>query len=132
SVPDWAKFVATPVYEIAQQYRMMMSSINSAARVGYVMRNAEALRGADGKIPPAALNKLMNDARTMAGDFSRKPGNPTVQKLDSISPYTNVMLRSTQNMWQRMKEDPQVLAMAMSGVILPKLYSDYIMSNWDK
>lgn len=130
-VPKIAMTVATPLTEAVMQYRIMMSSVHSAARVGYIMRNAERLRGANGKIPPAAMKKLMTEARTLAGDFSRKPGSPALQMLDSASPWFNVMLRSSQNLWQRVVKDPKIMGMMLTGVVMPRLYTDYVMSNWD-
>lgn len=131
-IPEWAKVVGSPAHELFQQYRMMMSSINNAARVGYVMRNQHMFTNASGTVDKAALKKVMTDARTLTGDVARKPGSPALQGYDSAAPYTNIMLRATQNMWQRMRDDKRVMAVALSGAIMPKLFSDTFMSNWDK
>lgn len=128
-------FASTPATAALQGYKNMLSSIHSAARVGFYARNIEMLIdefGSYDKIPNDKLKALQGDARTIAGDFSRKPGSKVLQRTDSAVPYFNVMLRTTQQMWQRAKEDPTVAAQMIYGAMMPSIASAIYMNNHSK
>lgn len=131
-VPRVVQVIGSPATLLVNQMRYMMSSIHSAARVSYVYQNmgAAAMKygGAD-KIPDDVAKRIFTDARVLAGDIARKPGSKALQVVDSAFPYTNIMLRTQQTLWQRLSKDPKLAALAVSGAIMPKVYSDWLMSN---
>ena len=131
-MPRWARYLASPMYVGVQQYRFFVNSMQEAAKVAYGYRNWEALRDPKtGKVSAADAKKLFADIRTTSsGDLVVLPGNPVMQGVASTFPFTNVVLRSAGSMVQRLR-DPRVQALFVSGVILPKLYSEYAMNHWD-
>lgn len=119
--------------EALNTLRYFINSMRNSANIGYVYRNIESTRLPDGTLNWDAVKKLMDDARVIGdGNVARRPANPGVQLLMSVSPYTGTTIRSATIRAQRMRTDPRMLATYVAGALMPKIYTEYLMSHWDK
>ena len=132
---DIGNIATSPIQAALFEYRAMMASLSNASRFAYMQQNmlmAAMKHGSYDAIPQKTIDKIINEGRTLAGNFTIKPGSKTLQGIDSISPFVNVQFQSTRNVYERMKGDPYIATMALSGALLPAIFSTHWMSTSNK
>lgn len=127
------------VREALMGYSALLSSVHNAAKFAFFAQNYDRLarntpgkRKQNGKVSPAALEKLINETRQLSGDMSRVGGSDTYNKIVSALPYANVTVQSLRYLTQEIARHPgDVVPRIIQGAILPSLIGTYMMSNWD-
>lgn len=127
------------VREALMGYSALLSSVHNAAKFAFFAQNYDRLarntpgkKKQNGKVNPAALEKLINETRQLSGDMSRVGGSDAYNKIVSAMPYANVTVQSLRYLTQEVARHPgDVIPRMVQGVILPALIGSYMMSNWD-
>jgi len=123
-----------PLRRIYQVYTDGIDSIWLAERRQYYTQNHAILSDKyKGNIPQKEIDKLIGEARTLAGDMSLVPASATMRNLETFFPYLTQAKLSTYHLMRHMGSRdtasfviPRMMtSMAMMGS------SIYLMTYWD-
>jgi len=80
--------VPAPMRHVWQLYTDILDSFHMADKVQYYTQNHAMLsRQYGGNIPPARIERLLDETRNIAGDMSLVPGSKIMQDVERMVPY---------------------------------------------
>jgi hypothetical protein len=135
SIPGgkYARVLGSAVAEPFAQMKLFVTAYRDSAKYLYAARNMayQELRHG-GPVPKDVVDKIVNDTRTLTGDYSKRMGSHYGRAWDDNIPYFRVLVQSTKNFAQRVTTDPRLAAAVITGLVMPKIAFELQMSSWDK
>lgn len=116
-------------------YSDLVSSVHLAPKRMFYTQNYALLERKYGKgnIPQIEIDKLVHEARSLAGNMTRRPASPLMKNLDAVFPYLSPIRSGNYHLMRNMSEPGK------AGYIIPRLAlmmmglgtSMYMMTYWD-
>ena len=126
--------VPAPLRAIWQFYTDGIDSIWLAEKRQYYSQNHALLSSQHkGKIPPKELDRIVNEARTLAGDMSLVPASEAMRNLETIFPYLTQAKLSTYHLLRHMgsRDTASFVIPRMMNTMMLMGSSVYMMTYWD-